>query len=136
MSRIGHYIRVGAAMCLVVVCLRTAWWSAKLVYNSVVHALTGLDVLLGVAMALTWVLLLVASIGLLRRKRWAFWLLYVAALLNLAPGYIFVPFVGLISPLLDPTVSVYILFYGVNAAFVMLLVFAHVVTRWRLESAV
>ncbi|MFH1730490.1 MAG: hypothetical protein ABIF82_02425 [Planctomycetota bacterium] len=88
-------------------------------------------------MALTWVLLLVASIGLLQRKRWSFWLLYVAALLNLAPGYIFVPFAGrLIGPLLDPTVSVYILFYGVNAAFVMLLVFAHVATRSRLEGAV
>ncbi len=128
-SCVARCIRIGAAICLIVVCLHTAQFSAKYVYNAIANASMAADVLLGAATALTWILLLTGSIGLLVKKRWAFWLIYVAAALNIVPGYFFVPFVGLIFRHVDPMVALIVLFYGGNTVFLTLLILAHVVTR-------
>ena len=130
MKRIGDVIRVGAGICLIVVCLLTAWSSAKQVYYGLVYPSFYLNLVVALTTLVTWPLLAIAAIGLLRRKQWAYWVAYVAAFLNLIPGYLLIPFAGyVVNRLFSPQAALIILVYGLNAVFVTLLVFAQVATR-------
>ena len=134
MNRLGHYIRIAAGISLLAVCALTAWSSAKQVYYGILYSSMALHVLLAVATALAWALFCAGGLGLIMNQAWAFWFVYAAAVLNLGPGYVLVPLIGmLVAACLDPLPAMIVSLYGVNLAFIALLVFAHVATRQRPE---
>lgn len=145
MTRLGSYIRIAAGICLLTVCMLALSNPTDLrsVYYRIFHpsmfenVLVGaMNTLVAVTEVLAWSLFCAGGIGLIFNKRWAFWLVYAASILNLSAGYTLVPFARMIiNRWFDPMLAMIVSLYGINALFIALLVFAHLATRQRLSKA-
>ena len=78
------------------------------------------------ASLVTWTLLVVGGLGLLKCRPWAFVLIYIAAGLNYFPGFSFIPFADRAAMLFLPVHGAQLLAtVGVNLLVVMLLIRIH-----------
>lgn len=125
MTRTDDHLRIGAAICLLVVCILTAYDSAHHVGANLFQPSMVLDFVLGLITLATWILMVAGAVGLLKRRRWGYWLVYVAALLNIVPGYVFIPFLGdVIVPMFNPE-YLFLIVFGINVGFVILVMVSH-----------
>ncbi len=82
------------------------------------------------AIVTTWLSLILSGIGLLQSKQWAFIIVYIVSVLNGVGGFVFIPFIGRIAVWILPhEVATYIVLYGVNPLFVVMLGWTHYVLR-------